>query len=174
MSDPADRKDLLGDVFAEGASGEFREALLGEMLGAVRRRRRFRKARGAVMLLALALCALLVISTRHQLPRQQSANSTGEPAAIVSPRQTDYRLIRSEPLPEDHIIKTRQFSNDLTLGSELAFVDVTTGTGRCRELTDDQLLGLLAGRPALLVRTGPHSEGLVFSNPKDGEGFPAN
>jgi hypothetical protein len=174
MSDPTERKDLLGDVFAEGASGDFREALLGEMLGAARRRRRFRKARGAVMLLALALCALLVISTRHRLPRQQAANSAAEPAENVSPPQTAYRLIRSEPLPEDHIIKTRPFSNTGDWGPEPAFVAVTTISGGYRKVTDDQLLGLLAGRPALLVRTGPHSEGLVFVNPRDQEGFPAN
>lgn len=174
MSDPTEKQDLLGDVFAEGASRDFREALLGEMLGAARRRRRFRKARGAVMLLALALCAILVISARQRLPRQQAANATAEPAAIVSPSQTACRLVRSEPLPEDHIIKTRSFSNTGDWRPEPAFVAVTTISGGYREVTDDQLLSLLAGRPALLVRTGPHSEGLVFANPRDQEGFPAN
>jgi len=41
-------------------------------------------------------------------------------------------------------------------------------------INDDELLALVASHPAVLIRTGPHSEELVFANPKDQSGFPLN
>jgi hypothetical protein len=41
-------------------------------------------------------------------------------------------------------------------------------------INDDELLALLADKPAILIRTGPHSEELVFANPEDQKGFPLN
>ena len=40
--------------------------------------------------------------------------------------------------------------------------------------TMKNLLALLADKPAVLIRTGPQSEELVFANPEDQKGFPLN
>jgi len=39
-------------------------------------------------------------------------------------------------------------------------------------LQDLELLALVAGRPAALVRQGPHQAELLFVNPEDTNGFP--
>ena len=41
-------------------------------------------------------------------------------------------------------------------------------------INDDELLALVASRPAALVRLGPHSEQLFFVNPEDEKGFPVD
>ena len=41
-----------------------------------------------------------------------------------------------------------------------------------REIDDEQLLALLAGKPAALVRRGPNQVELIFLNPEDEKGFP--
>ncbi|HJT45267.1 MAG TPA: hypothetical protein VJ721_03250, partial [Chthoniobacterales bacterium] len=51
---------------------------------------------------------------------------------------------------------------------------VPTQSGNYREINDDELLELAASHPAMLIRTGPHSEQLVFALPEDRKGFPLN
>ena len=41
-----------------------------------------------------------------------------------------------------------------------------------QEIDDEQLLALVGGRPAALVRQGPHQAELLFLNPEDTNGFP--
>jgi hypothetical protein len=41
-----------------------------------------------------------------------------------------------------------------------------------REINDDQLLALVEGRPAALVRQGLHQAELLFLNPEDTHGYP--
>ena len=53
-------------------------------------------------------------------------------------------------------------------------VEIATVSGGYRLINDDELLALLADKPAALIRTGPHSEELVFANPEDQKGFPLN
>ncbi len=49
---------------------------------------------------------------------------------------------------------------------EFTVVVVATASGEFRILYDDELLALLADKPASLIRTGPNSEELVFANPQ--------
>jgi hypothetical protein len=51
---------------------------------------------------------------------------------------------------------------------------VQTTTANYRVINDAELLALLGQRPAILIRTGPHSEELVFANPEDQKGFLRN
>jgi hypothetical protein len=48
---------------------------------------------------------------------------------------------------------------------------VQTSTGNFRIINDAELLALVAQRPAILIRTGPNSEELVFANPEDQKRF---
>ena len=51
---------------------------------------------------------------------------------------------------------------------------MATVSGGYRLLNDDELLALLADKPAVLIRTGPHTEELVFGNPEDRQRLLAN
>ncbi len=57
--------------------------------------------------------------------------------------------------------------------SPTTFVMVETGAIKdpFTEITDEQLLAFAAGRPAALVRQGPHQAELLFLNPEDTNGF---
>jgi hypothetical protein len=51
---------------------------------------------------------------------------------------------------------------------------ITTDPSRrlYREINDDQLLTLLAGRPAAIIREGANRASLLFLDPEDENGFP--
>ena len=50
-------------------------------------------------------------------------------------------------------------------------IEVATSGGGFRLINDNDLLALLADKPAVLIRTGPDSEELVFANPADQKTF---
>jgi hypothetical protein len=160
MSEPTDENELLADVLAESSPAEFREAALSETLRHVRRRRHFRQGcRLAAVIGLLGVAALL--AGRHwgrsPLPAEPVAGVTAPPPA--------YTLVRTQPLRAVYVVTTQQFS---------PVAEITTSKGGYRMIDDHQLLDLAAGEPAILVRTGPHSEELVFAARQDGKGVPAD
>jgi hypothetical protein len=78
-----------------------------------------------------------------------------------------YKLVRTEPLPASAVIQTVKFPEAQLAGSVPKVVEVATTGGGFRVIGDNELLALLADKPAVLIRTGPHSEELVFANPED-------
>jgi hypothetical protein len=54
-----------------------------------------------------------------------------------------------------------------------ALVETTESTGALRLISDPQLLALFGGRPVALVYHGPAQAELLFLNPDDKDGFPA-
>ncbi|MEI9959789.1 MAG: hypothetical protein WDM76_01280 [Limisphaerales bacterium] len=60
------------------------------------------------------------------------------------------------------------------ISSSATVTEIATTHGNFRSINDAELLALVAGRPAILIRTGPDSEELVFANAEDQKGFPAN
>jgi hypothetical protein len=168
MSNPTDRETLLADVLAESSPADFREAMLRDTLRLARRRRRFRQTRSALVL--LALLGLLATFMRPSRPPQPIASHP--PAKPAAPLV--YQLISTRPLPASAIVTTRHFPDLQLAGSVPAVVQIATTSRGYTQINDSQLLSLLAQRPALLVRTGPHSEELVFADPSDRNGFPAN
>jgi hypothetical protein len=158
--------ELLDDVLAEAAPADFREALLGESLRVVRRRRRFRQTRNAASIVVVIL-ALLGIAVWQKHPKTPSLVSTPPMKKTVP---AGYTLITTQPLPADAIITTRPLAAAQFTTSPMTVAVVQTSTGNYRLIDDDQLLALLAAHPAVLVRTGPHSEELVFANPQDAKG----
>jgi hypothetical protein len=163
MKRDADNEQLLNDVLGEGAPEGFREAMLGEAIrlaGGRRRLRRMRRAGVAAVTVLMAALVMVLISER-------SGKQT-EVARQTKPRevQKSYVLVHTEALPSSAIITTQPLvRKELLASGKVGIVDTTTGNFRF--INDEELLGLLGPRPAVLIRTGPNSEELVFANPED-------
>lgn len=161
MNRPTDNQDLLAEVLAEATPADFRAAMLAETLRLARRRRRLRQTRAtAGVLVVMSLLAVVVV---QQSPRPLVVSMPPVERAV----KQNYELVRTQPLPASAQISSRTFSGNQLTVSTGAVVEITTTTGGFRLINDDQLLALLADKPAVLIRTGPHSEELVFANPDD-------
>ena len=168
MNQEPDNGLLLNDVLAEAASPDFREALLGETLRLARRRRRWRQTRRvAGIIVTLALLGIFV--WQNNLPQQPVALMPVAKAKVKS-----YQLVHTQPLSAGAIVTTRPLSADRFVASAATIETLQTTAGNFRVINDNELLALVASRPAALVRVGPHSEELVFVDPADEKGFPVN
>lgn len=161
-----DNRELLDDVLSE-TSGNFRDALLGQTLRLVRRRRRWQQTRRAAGV--LAVLGLLGIFLLEKNPPQPPVIPP-----IANAVKKNYKLVQTQPLPSNAIIATQRLAAGRLVESRVAAEIVATGAGRYKVINDDELLTLLGSHPALLVRTGPDSERLIFANPEDEKGFPLN
>jgi hypothetical protein len=98
--------------------------------------------------------------------------STHQTTALKS-LPASYELVHTQPLPDGAIVVTRPLAGDQLVASAPAAIIVHTSDG-IREISDDELLALIGSKRAVLIRVGPGSERLVFSNPEDEKGFPVN
>jgi hypothetical protein len=165
MNNRTDQKSLLADVLAEASPTDFREAMLAETLRLARRRQQFRQVRQAAGVLAVT--GLLAVLVAQQFSRQPDVSM---PLAKKIVKQS-YELVRTQPLPAGALISTRKFSEAQFAASVSTVVAVATVSGGFRQINDNELLALLADKPAVLIRTGPNSEELVFANPEDQKKF---
>ena len=165
MNHRAEQKNLLAEVLAEASPPDFRAAMLAETLRLARRRRQFRQARQAAGILAVISLAAVLTSQQFSKP-----TTISPPLAKTSIRQS-YQLVRTEPLPAGAVVHTRNFAAAGLAVPVPKVVEVTTVSGGFRLINDDELLALLADKPAVLIRTGPNSEELVFANPEDQKAF---
>jgi hypothetical protein len=158
MNPPADKDQLLADVLADESSVGFREALLTETLGLVRRRRRFRQVRRAASGLAV-IVGLAVLVWRNLPPPVVTPESAGR----------SYAIVRSQPLRPAALVSTQPLAANRFVASarNAEIVQTAPGAGQFREIDDSELLALVGPKPAALVRRGPHSAELVFVNPAD-------
>jgi hypothetical protein len=161
MNERTDNQELQAEVLAEASPADFRAAMLAETLRLARRRRQFRQVRPAAGV--LVLMGLLAVLAAQHFSKPPAGSS---PLAKQIVRQS-YELVRTQPLPASAIVSTRSFSAAGFAASVQKVVEVATVSGGFRLINDDQLLALLADKPAVLIRTGPHSEELVFANPED-------
>ena len=170
MNHKADNDPLLADVLAEAAPADFRDAMLGETLRQVRRRRRWRQTRrAAALLVALGLCGIFI--WQKNLPPRPMASA---PALAVKTVAKNYQLIQTRPFPVSAIMATQPLAAGQFIASAGTVARIRTSGGNYRVINDDELLALVASHPAVLIRTGPRSEELVFANPDDQAGFPLN
>jgi hypothetical protein len=168
MNERTDNQNLLAEVLAEASPPDFREAMLAETLRLARRQRQFRQTRRAIgATVAMSLLAVLVV---QHLSRPPVASI---PIANRIVRQS-YGLVRTQPLPANALVRTRSLSAVGFAAPLPRIIEVVTTSGGFRLINDDELLALLADKPAVLIRTDPHSEELVFANPEDQKGFPLN
>lgn len=183
-----DREKLLEDVLAEAAPPDFREALLGESVRLVRRRRLCRARNVAAMVALLGVLGIFVWPKRPAsspialAPQVVPIAPAPHPLPLVSapivPTPSApalaYTLIDSQPFSTASIITTQPFGSVPALDSAATVAIVQTTFGNYHDIGDEQLLALTSDHPALLVHLGPHSEKLIFANPADAQGFPAN
>ena len=161
-------EQLLADALAEAAPADFRDAMLGGTLRVVRRRRGWRQTRPASgLLVALALCGIVIWQTN--LSRQPVT-----PAPVAVAVAKNYQLIRTGPLPASAIVATHPLAAGQLIAPVASIGRIQTSSGNYHMLNDTELLALVASHPAVLIRTGPQSEELVFANPEDAKGFPLN
>ena len=160
-----DDDQLLSDVLSEASPADFREALLGETLQHVRRHRRQRQARRAAA--AFAAVGLIGLLAWRILPPQPAT-------PLVESTKANYPLVRTRPLPPGMITTTRPLTAQFLATRVAVPVIETMRTPGFRVINDDELLALVAPRPAALVRLSPEHELLVFANPEDERGFPLN
>ena len=158
MNPPADKDQLLADVLADENSDGFREALLTETLGLVRRRRRFRQVRRAASGLVV-IVGLAVLVWRNPPPPVVTPESAGR----------GYAMVRSQPLRPAALVSTQPLapSRFVVSVANAGIVQTAPCGGQLREIDDAELLALVGPKPAALVRRGPHSAELVFVNPAD-------
>jgi hypothetical protein len=162
--------ELLDDVLAEAAPADFREALLGETLRVVRRRRRVRQTRSAIVtMVALALLGFFALRKNAPVP---SALLTLPSAKTTTSHP--YTVVNTRPLSANAMVTTRPMGTVTVITSETTVAVIETTNGNFRTIGDEELLALVAAHPAILVQTGPQSEKLVFANPADAKGFPEN
>jgi hypothetical protein len=161
MNERTNNQELLAEVLAEASPADFREAMLAETLRLARRRRQFRRVRPTAGVLVL-MGLLVVLATQHF-----SKPPVGSPPLAREIAQQSYELVRTQPLPASALVSTRSFSAAGFALSVPKVIEVATASGGFRLINDDELLALLADKPAVLIRTGPHSEELVFANPED-------
>jgi len=168
MNNRADQENLLAEVLAEAVPMDFRAAMLAETLHLARRRRQFRRVRPTTGVLVLVSLLAVLVAQHFSKPPGVSL-----PLAKKIKTQS-YMLVRTQPLPASALVRTRSFSATGFAVSVPKVVEIATVSGGFRIINDDELLALLADKPAVLIRTGPHSEELVFANPEDQKGFPLN
>jgi hypothetical protein len=152
------KSDLLAEVLAEASPAEFREAMLAETLRLARQRRQRQHMR--VMGGILVMAVLLIFFAGREWPKK----SSDRPTANKPVRSRDYQLVQTQPLPTDAVVITGKFLPVKIISSGTAVTQIASVTGNYRLINDDELLALAAGKPVVLVRTGPHSEALFFAN----------
>jgi hypothetical protein len=165
MNKPTDNHNLLTEVLAEASPADFRAMMLAETLRLARRRRHFRQIRRVAGV--LAVMGLLAVLLLKQTPKPSVVSA---PPANRIVKQ-NYELVRTQPMPVNALISTRTFYENQLAAAPGGVVEITTTTGGFRLINDDELLALLADKPAVLIRTGPNSEELVFANPEDQRKF---
>lgn len=156
MNPSSDSNDLLDDVLAESVPSDFSTALLDETLRLARRRRRWRAARPAA-----AVVVLLVVLGTSVWRGSISRGIISRPPAI------GYEMVRTQMLPVDAIVSTLPFHPEWTVATAASVDIVRTvpAMNSLRFLSDDELLALAAPRLPALVRTGTHSQELIFLVP---------
>lgn len=159
-----DSDRLLEDVLEEAAPTDFRASLLAVTLRQVRRRRRARTLNRTALPALAVMCSLLLWRSFTPGPPKIETRLSEGPS---------FGLVLSQPLDPDLVVESGVGSANTISSSvgTIAVVESGPAAGAFRELTDDELLLLCAGKPVALVRDGPHESRLVFLNAKDSQGF---
>jgi len=165
MKNPSDQNPLLDDILGEGNPPEFGNGLLDEMLRHVRHRKRIAR-RNRFLLAAAILLGVPLMLWKVNSP--SSRPNTSELRAL--------EVISSRSITSSMIVETRIDAVILITSTDanLAVVHSRAWPESIQEINDQELLALLAGRPAALVREGPGRAQLLFLDPEDEQGFPVH
>ncbi|EEF60485.1 hypothetical protein [Pedosphaera parvula] len=152
------QNELWNDILSEVAPGEFREALLNQTLRRVRRRKQARRLGQGVMALAL------VIGTGLLLWQGKTNKIVKQPSLEIS----GVEMISSRPMAASMMVQSVPGLVELvsSKSTEMAFVDTQSPQQEFRKINDDELLALTEGKPAALIRKGPHEAELLIVDAK--------
>jgi hypothetical protein len=155
-------QQLLNDVLGESAPPDFEDSLWLRTLDEVRSRRHARRRNRVLLACAVAIAIPLLVW--RSVP----------PPAPTGLSPLPYAVLRSQPLPIGMTVKSKPNTVSFVASSAATMAVIATDPARrlYREINDDQLLTLLAGRPAAIIREGPHRASLLFLEPEDQNGFP--
>jgi len=161
MNNHADQEKLLADILAESSPAGFRATLLAETLHLAQQRRRLRQVRRTSGVILLAGLLTIVVMQRFS---KSPIISPSPAAATLNPA---YHLVRTRPMPVTALVNTGIRSAVQLVTTMPSVIEIATMNGEYRLINDNELLAMLADKPAALIRTGPHSEELVFASPAD-------
>ena len=153
MKNEPDPNRLLDDILEEISPPAFRAELLERTLKQVRHRRHLRQWNQRLLAAAVIVMAGL-FAWRTYAPRSQRH---ALPVARLN-------WVSSKPLSPAMIVASNtNFLHTITsLGSTVAIVQTQTSHYQLRELNDEELLAMVEGKPALLVRQTPHEAELLI------------
>lgn len=152
-------ESCLEAVLAETLTPDFRANSLAATLGEVRRRKRVQRwQRGT---LAVLLCVGLPLA----MWLRQASTNLPPPAQARS-----VTVVESRPLPPGMLVETRAGAVSIVESASAGVGLVTTDNDEppVSEISDAELLALVAGRPVALVRDGGGAR-LVFAEPANGD-----
>lgn len=147
-------EDLLSALFGEAT--EARAATLESVVKGARHRRRALAARrlgvAAMTLLAVGIALWL----RTPGPSLANDSAPGSPA--------DSLIVRTVPLAGESFVSSRMEASDTVRSTAdgVTVVQTTNSVADHRAITDDELMALVAGRPAALVSVAGRKR-LVFA-----------
>jgi hypothetical protein len=146
--------ELWSDILSEVAPAGFREALLKQTLGRVRRRKQARRLGKGIMAVALVIGTVLLLW-------QGRTNKTVKPPNL---EVSKVEVIRSQPLAASMMVQSVPGLVELISSkpTELVFVDTQAPQQEFRKINDEELLALTEGKPAALIRKGPHEAELLI------------
>jgi len=156
---------LLEDVLGEAASDEFRAAVLTGTLHEARQRQTARR-RNRALVAGAFLLVIGGVALWHFGWAPPVAPTVSQLPGLV--------VIHSAPLDPKLVVETRPGAVNIVQSDSATYAVVETGDGQglFQEIDDDQLLALLTGHPAVLVRRGPGQSELIFLEPGDAQGWP--
>jgi hypothetical protein len=163
MKTDSEHEELLNDLFGEERRADGLPGALALMLHAARGRRQWRRAARGIAA-ALVLAAGILVS-------RVALRSRPEPAGRPP---TSYTMVNTRPLPSTEVVATVPLTPDLLVSTVGETQMVRSTSLGYSEMSDEELLTLVAARPAVLVRSRSGFEHLVFVNPDDAQGFPVN
>jgi hypothetical protein len=133
-------KQLLSVMFSD--ADQFREQLLHQTLGHVRRKRRIRQCGQALLTVAVAAAAFWL-----SVPRRAAVDSPTVGGLV--------QVVHTRPFALERIVTTR--NDSVTI--------ITSDKSSVALLEDDQLLDVVPGVTKLLVWHAPHEAELVIVGP---------
>jgi hypothetical protein len=147
-----DAERLLDEVLGEDVSPDFRAGLLTGTLKQARRRKQFRRWNRGLLMAALVVAAWVWSRKPRTIVEVERAAT-----------QKSLEIIMSKPMnPASIIVSSPGLAKEInSSGHGFAIIETDPSIRHFRELDDDQLMALTAGKPSMLVRQGPHEAELL-------------
>jgi restriction endonuclease Mrr len=158
-------KKLLEDLLEDSVSLEFRAALMNKTLQSARQRKYARRL--SLTLSALALAGIFAFTIREKRQPKTALNQIQQPISSVAVASSLNPVqVVSTKL---HSLKNVAVSD--SSDSTLTVVQ-TSESDRPKEISDKELLVLVADKSVALIHQGLHQSELIFLNPKEENELP--